>query len=90
MVHFLLTGKYTVYGLSSFIGHNREKETHKTFKKYGASAGDHTNFSKKSTYTKKHLYIDHSVTQSFTHSTSPSCPILLSCAKCFTSMTIFV
>lgn len=49
MVHFLLTGKYTVYGLSSFIGHNREKETHKTFKKYGASAGDHTNFSKKST-----------------------------------------
>lgn len=28
MVHFLLTGRYTVYGLSSFIGHNREKETH--------------------------------------------------------------
>lgn len=44
MVHFLLTGRYTVYGLSSFIGHNREKET---FKKYGASAGDHTYFSKK-------------------------------------------
>lgn len=47
MVHFQLTGRYTVYGLSSFIGHNREKETYKTFKKYGFSAGDHTNFSNK-------------------------------------------
>lgn len=47
MVHFQLTGRYTVYGLSSFIGHNREKETYKMFKKYGFSAGDHTNFSNK-------------------------------------------
>lgn len=89
MVHFLLTGKYTVYGLSSFIGHNREKETHKTFKKYGASAGDHTNFSKKST-DQRLIYTLIIQSHNQSHSTSPSCPILLSCAKCFTSMTIFV